>query len=321
MGFSLVSIVLCQYVVINTAKGIQMTWTTSTLSSTDDWNCIAYGNGQFVTIANASIASSYSSNGITWTGGNVADDVYSPYNVTTHAYWQDVIYAKDRFVAISIGFTSASSIDGVRWNQRPLPYSKKWQGIAYGQNFHITVGSGYVTKFGFPHGNQAVAVTPDPHDWSSSVMDTSLPWVDVAFGNTKFIAIAANTNAVSTSTHGASWITSNTLPVTQNWSSIIYGNNAFVAVATGSSTATYSNDGITWTATTLPAAQNWVDIAYGNNQYVAIASNSSMAAVSADGVTWTASIMPVDQDWSAIAYGENKFIAVANNSNTAAILN
>ena len=54
MGFSLVSIVLCQYVVINTAKGIRMTWTTSTLSSTDDWNCIAYGENKFVAVANNS---------------------------------------------------------------------------------------------------------------------------------------------------------------------------------------------------------------------------------------------------------------------------
>ena len=47
-----------------------MNWTLGTLSTTDPWNCVTFGDkGLFVTIANISGNTAYSSDGITWTQG------------------------------------------------------------------------------------------------------------------------------------------------------------------------------------------------------------------------------------------------------------
>jgi hypothetical protein len=203
-----------------------------------------------------------------------------------------------------------------------LPYQKYWSGLAYGQDFFVSVGSGQSSTYAFPYSNQAVAITPDPHDWSGSTMDQPGVWIDVAYGNGQFVAITANSAAIATSTYqGRSWVTnSNALPVAQTWTAVNYGNGQFVAIAHNSNTAAVSTDGITWTAATLPVAQAWTDLAYGKNQWVAVAANSNTAAVSTDGITWTASVMPATQTWTAITFGQDRFVAVSSNTAISAVL-
>jgi hypothetical protein len=299
-----------------------MTWTTGTINTADAWSGIAYGNNRFVTVANASANSSYSTDGITWIQGTK----YPP-NATrifngvlpVNCYWQDVGYNGNHFFAVAVGAYGATSLDGSRWSFSSLPYNKQWQGVASGAGYSLVVGSGFTTKFGFPYGNRSVAVSPDPHNWSSSAMDASLPWTAVAYGNGQFVAITSNGVASSCSTHGASWITSNNLPASQSWTSITYGGNRFVAIASNSAVAAYSTDGTHWTATTLPAASNWTSIAYGNGTFVTVANNGANAAVSSDGVSWHVEAMPSTQNWTAVTYGFNRFVAVAANTTITAI--
>lgn len=281
-----------------------MIWSSNTITSADAWTGIAYGityNGPlFVTVASGTANSAVSTDGIHWTAGN---------NLPKSTYWQDIAYGNDRFVSVSIGGDSTSSIDGINWHWVALPYQAYWQGIAFGVSRHVAVANGI----------RGMALTADPHDWSCSNFDSANPWIDVAFGNGNFVALS-NTNATAISQyHGASWVTTYNLPVSQAWSSIEFGGGKFVAIGYGSSTAAYSTDGIHWTATSLPAASNWTSVAYGNSTWVAVASGSGNAAISIDGITWTNSVMPSTQNWCAITFGSNKFVSVATNSNVAAV--
>ena len=259
---------------------------------------------RFATVANITGNTASSSDGITWTQGS-----NMPFSWYANS-WQDMAFGNGHFVAIGWAYAGATSIDGVNWHRASLPYLKYWQGVAYGAPYFVATGSGYTSSYGYPYSNQAVAVTPDPHDWGSSVMDQSAVWTDVAYGNRTFVAITSNSALSSTSvSSGRSWTTANNMPVAQNWSAIIYGDK-FVAVAQGSSTAAYSADGITWTATTLPSNQCWTDVAYGNGLYVAVSSNSDVAAKSTDGITWTARSTGLSSSITSITWNGSIFVAV-----------
>lgn len=292
-----------------------MAWTTGTISTNDPWNCITFGVDRFVTVANITGNSCYSSDGITWTQG--ANMPFSWYANS----WQDIAYGNGKFVAVGWAYAGAVSIDGINWTRASLPYLKYWEGIAYGAPYFVVAGSGYTSTYGFPYSNQAVAITPDPRDWGSSVMDKAGVWTDIAYGNGKFVAITANSALSSVSgSAGRSWITSNTMPTAQSWEAIQFGNDKFVAIASNSSAAAYSPDGVTWTTANLPVSQQWIDLDYGNNQWVAVASNSNVAAISSDGITWSESIMPATQNWTAISYGLNRFVTIAANTTITAVL-
>jgi len=291
-----------------------MSWTQSTISTVDPWNCITFGKDTFVTVANITGNTATSRDGITWTQGT-----QMPWTMLWGNVWQDMTFNNDKFVTIGWAWNSAESLDGVNnWHGVNLPNQRYWNGVAYGQNTLVAVGTGFFSGPMNPYLNSIVALSNDPHDWSTSVMDVPAYWTDVAYGDRKFVAVSNGNSISSISTsQGRSWITSNNLPASQNWTAINYGNNKFVTVG-NSNVAAYSTDGIHWTATTLPANQTWVDLAYGNNKWVAIGSNTSTAAVSNDAITWTSTTMPSSQHWTAITYGNGKFVAVACNTNVVA---
>jgi len=293
-----------------------MTWTAGTISTVDPWNCITFGNGTFVTVANITGNTASSTDGITWRQGSSM-----PWNMPWGNTWQDATYTGSKFCAIGWAYSSAESLDGVNnWYQTALPYQRYWGGVANSPNTLVAVGTGYSASLSSPYRNSAVAVTNDPHDWGSSVMDRAAHWTDVAYGNGRFVAVTGDSNAASVSTsQGRSWITGNTLPAAQHWTAINFGNNQFVTVG-NSNVAAVSTDGATWTSVAMPANQQWVDVAYGKGKWIAIAANSNTAAVSSNGITWTANTLPSSQTWTAIVFGGDCFVAVAANTAVTAVL-
>ena len=135
-----------------------MTWTAGTISTVDPWTCITYGKGKFVTVANISGNTAYSTDGITWQQGT-----NMPWTMLWGNVWQDMTYNDDKFVAIGWAWNVAESLDGVNnWHGVNLPYQRYWGGIAYGQNTMVVTGTGYSASFTAPYGNNAVALANDP---------------------------------------------------------------------------------------------------------------------------------------------------------------
>lgn len=227
-----------------------------------------------------------------------------------------------KYVAVASGTTSgAYSLDGLNWVDITLPTAtapagatnNQWRAIAYG---YVSNVSYYVAV---ARESSAAAYSTDGINWSSANLGDVADWVDVAYGNGTFVAIAESTSGSAlrslSSNGGATWSLGTLAGAGARC--IAYGGTRFVAVEGNfSNQVSYSTNGVTWTNATLPANDdssnsNWVDIAYGNNRFVAIAENSAMAAYSLDGITWVKSNLPAITEWDSLNYGQGLFYATS----------
>jgi len=274
-------------------------WTQRILSSSQNWQSVAYGNGVFVAIAVSTSVAATSPDGITWTQRALPSS----------QIWTSITYGNGLFVVVSGGSgVAATSPDGITWTQRVLPFPQ--YAVVYGGGLFVAVAKG----------SSVAATSPDGIAWTQRVLPSSQQWQSIAYGSGLFVAVAAGpSSAAAISLDGITW-TPSVLPSSQSWQSIAYGGGLFVVVATGTSFVATSPDGITWTQRVLPSVQSWYSVAYGNGLFVAIAAVSSAAAISLDGITWTPSVLPSSQSWQSIAYGGGLFVVVVSGANVAALV-
>jgi hypothetical protein len=233
-----------------------------------------------------------------------------------------------RYVALRSGSTvGATSEDGVLWTTRAslMPSGAAWSAMTAGI---LDDGSsiGKVSRFVAVAGtsaNTTAAYSEDGITWSASNIVTSATWVDVAFGQQLFVAIASDVTTVRIADPAAdvlTWNLTGTLTTT-GFTAIAYGKNKFVAIKSGSSVTNYATSTTvtgTWTAGALPSSSNWNSIAYGNNRFVAVSNTSgTIAAYSIDGITWTASTLPSTAQWTKVTYGQGVFLAVSTTTAAA----
>ena len=116
-----------------------MSWTQSTISSTDPWNCVAFGKNTYVAVAAYTGNTASSTDGVTWTQGTKM-----PWTMLWGNVWQDMAFNDDKFCTIGWAWNCAESIDGINnWHGVNLPYQRYWNGVAYGQNSLVAVGTGF----------------------------------------------------------------------------------------------------------------------------------------------------------------------------------
>jgi len=228
-----------------------------------------------------------------------------------------------RFVAVRSGsIIGATSENGTDWNTRTsmMPSGAAWSALAFGQ-FDDGSSVSRTTRFVAVAGtsaNTTGAYSDDGITWASSSMTTSATWVDVAYGEGRFVAIASDSTTVRVSLDGILWDLTGSLPAT-GFTAITYGMGLFVAVKSGGTAAASSVDGVTWQSRTLPSSSAWNDVTWGNNRFVAISNtgSSTVAAYSLNGVDWTASTLPASATWTKITYGQGMFYAVSTTTQAA----
>lgn len=215
--------------------------------------------------------------------------------------WMSVAYGAGLFVMTgNYGGGSniiATSPDGITWTQRTLPSSQYMWRVVFGGGQFVAVNRNPST---------AAATSPDGITWTARTIPLG-NWDSLAYGSSKFVAMAAGTNSAVTSPDGITW-TSRTLPSTRDWRSLVFGGSTFVAVSSGPSTVSATSpDGITWTQRTISSSRDWWGVAYGAGIFVAVAPGN-MVATSTDGITWTDRSLPVSHSWYKIDYCGGLFI-------------
>jgi len=324
-----------------------------TLSSSATWQAITYGSNTFLAIPTGSAATTYSSNGTTWSGAG---------NLPSSTTWIDVAYGGGE------GATATAVVGGLGGIGAVLQ-ANMGTGVTAGQVVSVTVvqgGFGYLTpptiSFTGTGGSgtvatavvldgviQSVTVTIPGSGWvgtptvtartdiiTSFTMNswgknyTSPPTVTVSGGGSTNQATGTavlTNNGVSSITVGNSGGTGYT---SQPTVSVLDSNAKFIAipsVASGGTTkAAYqtvagAGTNAAWTASTgsLPNG-SYTSIAYGGGYWVAVGGASS-ATRTADGNTWVSVTIPTlgAGTYSSVCYGNGTFVAISSGSNATAI--
>lgn len=274
------------------------TWTARTLSNTQYWTCVVYGNGLFVAFSSWG-ATATSPDGVTWTNrGNIAA-IYA------------AVYAGGQFVAVGNGQNIYTSADGITWTARDTGWNVNYRDIAYGDGVYIaTVPS-----------NGNIARSTNGTSWGTVYIGASLDWRGIAYGAGKFVMVAYGSQQIAWSSNGTSWTQpSGALPVASAWYSISYGNGVFVALSTNNSTNATSTDGLTWTALTLPSTgyNNFLNMTFVGGYFVAVEEYSPVALTSTNGRTWTQRTLPSSANWTSVAGSGTGFVTVSFDYGTIA---
>jgi hypothetical protein len=264
-------------------------------------NAVAYFNGRFVYVGNAS-QSAWSTNGVTWNNVTISTTVASTFTA--------IAGGANHFVAVGPNGRMALSTNGASWSFiSPSPFdTTQIYGVTYGGGRIVAVGAGGKAAYF----TDSVAIGT-PVLVGNTTFGTSNIY-DVAYGDNKFVAVGADGKAAYSTDNGTTWnVVSDSKFGGSAISTVTWGNGKFVAAGAGGKIA-WSSDGITWnavTATTFSA--NIDDIAYGGGKFVAV-SGSANTAYSTDGITWEAITDYVFDSYNGsthfdcITYGGDRFV-------------
>lgn len=260
-------------------------WETSTLPYVKTWQSVTFGNGVFVAIAQASTSEANSS-GYGWSkyGAYSYDGInWNAMTLPYAAYWNDVIYGTDRFIAVPRGNNDASfasSTDGINWKSIKAPSTGLWNRIRYGNGMFL-VTSGFSPY----SGSGKTAYSTDGVTWTQGrIMNTTSIFGALAYGNGMFIA--NNTIKMYYSYDGVAWNLSSTPKVSAH--DIVYADGKFVGVGTATASGYYktyySENGIDWIGgDILPGFKGSYGIAYGDKKFVTIEYGGNTSAYSFTG--------------------------------------
>lgn len=113
--------------------------------------------------------------------------------------WWSLAYGNGKFVAVTYGYDIAAySSDGITWEQSTLPISANWTKVVYGNGKFVAI----------PYGSSSniVAYSTDGITWEQSTLPVrNNSWKGLAFGNGKFVIIAASTQVAMYSEDGITW--------------------------------------------------------------------------------------------------------------------
>lgn len=311
---------------------------------------IAFGNGQFVTMGVFSDGRGMtyhsvqrSSDGMTWTGepapanvpmrsiafGNgqfvmVGDNgvaFTSPDGVawTQHAIGsaalQDVTFANGRFVAVGSGGALRQSVDGARWVEAASGQSQNLSGVGFATGRFIAVGEA-----------STIFATTENDEWSSSASATSHDLRAVSFAGGRFVAVGGRGTAAQ-STDGMAWRSN---PVVNGspdvwFNSVAYGNGAYVAAGGLGGAIFSSSDANLWTQRNWNLGlDNWRGAAYANGRFVVVGEASSgyapFAAIftSTDSATWSLIRPGTGAGLHCVTHGNGTWVAAGEDVYTSA---
>lgn len=241
---------------------------------------VAYGNNTFVAVGTAATVFSvnYSNSN---TGGVGLWTRATSLPAGLAAPLSAVIYDGSRFVALGFDGSVITSIDTLVWNAAmPVAGGEQMNGLAYGNNTYVAVGSG-----GAIASNTGAAASGA---WTAQASGTTQNLNGVSFLHGVFVAVGAQ-GTLLTSPDGVTW-TARASHTGQNLWHAAFGAATYVAVGE-SGTILSSSDSATWQLQTSPTIANFYSICFGtNSQFVAVGDAGAVAySTSGASDSWTVS--------------------------------
>lgn len=273
---------------------------------------IAYGNNQFVCVSHYTGACAKSADASQW-------ETFTPSMAVGSNTWlnnslQNIIFAKNKFVAIGRNNYVYLSDNGMDWTTTPLTGdSSSCADITYGNGRAVIICNSTRDN---TEKTTCAYWSDDLITWNAVSMPMQKSWKCITYGNGKFVASWAgydandsyDTRGLAYSSDGKEWKIANIS--TNSVYNLAYGNGKFVAI--GSNLA-YSTDGVNWTVVSsgVPEDAYWTNIAFGNGIFVIGSHNKGKLAYSQDGLSWTVVGAPLGTvDWADIKFSGDMFIAI-----------
>ena len=256
--------------------------------------------------------------------------IYLPY----YCGWTDIIYAQNKFVAVSESgdYSVVISLDGYNWTFVPVSQKNKWQSLTYGDGLFVAVGANGINTIMYSYDAKIWNYTSTP-TYLALKSVTYMPAYNGSLG--KFIttsqeSILNNTNSVTSksfqSFDGKIWTSLNTSHA-KTWNAINYGNNMFIALANSGKNRllnVITNDTSVSLASSEPMEtnnaytidnNNWSSITYAFGYHMAVSNGTSETNKfirSTDGFSWESfnTINPANA-WKKITYNSNLIVAIA----------
>lgn len=277
------------------------TWT-SIATTTDGrgyygFSSLAFGNGRFVAMKDASWNFATSTDGYNWNYGSVAGG----------DFWGGrVHYINNQFIATGATVISTSS-DGVNWSSTaPITSS--------GMLDHFTNiahnGSHYVASL---WNSASYAISTDGLNWTKGTVDAGAGLVsglDIAYANGAFIYTTNGSGQVYRSTDGTSWSALAGISTAGGYR-VEYGNGQWMLY--GQSNYLTSTDGLTWESHARPGATGTQDFFFSEATgefIVGMNGPSFYAFATSDGETWETLGDPASTTGSVVAwaYGSGVYV-------------
>jgi hypothetical protein len=285
-------------------------WTPLSSGVTGSLRCIAHGPPGLVVVGYDWSASQgillTSRDGFAWQQVPSAGRTYL-YSVT----WADT-----RFVAVGADATTQASIaltssDGVTWDKANLSLEVALTRIAYAEHLFLGVGG---------MGDAGLYRSQDGFNWTPVEVGSgsALSFVNVAYCNQRFVAIATLSGAANariySSQDGTHW-TDNSPTEWTTLTAVTYGGGQYLVVG-HLGMIERSEDGSLWTpSTTTLEPSVWMRaVSYGAGKYVAVGgyeSGDDRGIFSGpDGRDWTLRQQDHDSAFWGVAFGGGTFMAV-----------
>ena len=282
------------------------------------WISVCYGNGKYVAVVYRSNEFAYSTDGITWTTGNMS----------VSSQWMSVCYGNGKYVAVTYNDASimfAYSYNGYKWYTVALDQSLYKDGIYHNyssvcyspdHNFFVTVNSPTIISIPDAYAGGVCNTFAVEYSWSGSIPSgVTLP---NPTSYTSGATVTVDTRYTSSSIELPSVTVSYpTVPANKSWITY-YGNGKWIGVdkTSDNSTVLTSTDGITWTQNSESLPIRAYSICYGSGKFVVFSSTQNYV-YSTDGITWTSNTLPNSKYYESLCYGNGKFVALSSDATTA----
>lgn len=251
------------------------TWAPVSEPFTGTISCMAWNGSMWVAGGAGTYQVAYSTNGLSWT----------PVTITDMISALSVAWGLGRWIACGasrIGFTHATSPDGINWTPVLASgsgfFPAQANGIAWAENVWVAVGAGI---------GAGIVFSIDAYNWIAQQSPAFSVGRCVANNGDFWIAggdYAASTLAYSYD--GAVWVGLGNSVFSSTVRGIAWGNNLWVAVGSGINSIAFSYDGISWIGIGTSIFTNGLSVTYNGTQWFATGNGANTIATSFDGVTW-----------------------------------
>ena len=253
-----------------------------------DLKGITFGNNTFVTVGEKGTVRYSSDNGSSWDNGTSGRT----------SEFKEIAFGSNSFVAVGYrGTHSYSSDNGTSWDNGTWSDFDSLTGVAYGNNTFIGVSSTNLTRS-----------TDSGSNWNK--IGAGLKVIDVAFGNSKFVACGAEGAVVISSDNGGSWTTYGNSGVSAyTLNGITFGNNQFFAVGNSGQLIKSVDNASSWSSVDSTVTKKLNSIVFGNNTFVGVGYRTVIVSTD-NGSTFT--IKEDTLTFNDVTYGNGVFAAVGD---------